>query len=120
MTLLQCDCEGDPECEMARRQIESCRASVVYATRHDTVVSCTEAQWICGADSECGKALEYYNFNCRAMFRGKRCSQRCKNSLTILSRQRAATKPADCRYNNTLVHRSAKEGFGARMFTLKI
>ena len=94
---LQCDCEGDPECEMARRQIDSCRASVVYATRHDTVVSCTEAQWICMADTECAKALEYYNFNCRAMFRGKRCSQRCKNSLTILSRQRAATKLADCR-----------------------
>ena len=49
------------------------------------------------ADTECAKALEYYNFNCRAMFRGKRCSQRCKNSLTILSRQRAATKLADCR-----------------------
>jgi len=102
--MINCDCQGHLDCLMARRQIESCRASVVYATRFDTVVSCTEAQWICMADSECGKALEYYNFNCRAMFRGKRCNQRCKNSLRILSRQSQATKLADCRceYNERI------------------
>ena len=100
----QCDCEGDQSCETAMHQMEACRASVVYATRFDTVVSCTEAQWICMADAECGKALEYYNFNCRAMFRGRRCNQRCKNSLTILSRQSKAMKLANCRceYNERI------------------
>ena len=101
---MQCDCQGDKECQLARHQIESCRASVVYATRYDTVVSCTEAQWICMADAECAKALEYYNFNCKAMFRGKRCNQRCKNSMAILSRQAQAMKLADCRceYNERI------------------
>merc|ERR1712223_1135060 len=68
-----------------------------YANRLDTVVSCTEAQWICTADAECGKALEYYNLLCRGMFKGKRCNQRCKNSIQILSRQTKAIKLAECR-----------------------
>ena len=89
---LQCDCGGDLECLNARRRIEACRSDVLYANRLDTVVSCTEAQWIRTADAECGKALEYYNLLCRGMFKGKRCNQRCKNSIQILSRQTKAIK----------------------------
>ena len=89
---MQCDCAGDFECLNARRRIEACRNDVIYANRLDTVVSCTEAQWICTADAECGKALEYYNLLCRGMFKGKRCNQRCKNSIRILSRQTKAIK----------------------------
>lgn len=88
----QCDCGGDLECLNARRRIEACRSDVVYANRLDTVVSCTEAQWICSSDAECSKALEYYNILCRGMFKGKRCNQRCKNSIQILSRQTKAIK----------------------------
>ncbi len=55
-------------------------------------------RWICQSDAECGKALEYYHLFCRAMFRGKRCSQRCKNSIDIL-RQREKAKQLDlCKY----------------------
>lgn len=92
----QCSCDGDAECEVAKSNIESCRASVSYATRNDTIVSCTEARWICAADAECGKALEYYHLYCRAMFRGRTCSERCKNSLNILQRQSKAVKLTEC------------------------
>ena len=69
---------------------------MTYATRNDTIVSCTEARWICSADAECGKALEYYHLLCRNMFRGKKCSERCKNSLSILQRQDKAAKLLQC------------------------
>jgi len=84
------------DCEVAKENIEACRDSVTYATRNDTIVSCTEARWICLADAECGKALEYYHLFCRSMFRGKGCSERCKNSLSILRRQDKAAKLSDC------------------------
>ena len=88
----QCNCNGDFECLNARKRIEACRNDVIYANRLDTVVSCTEAQWICTADAECSKALEYYNLLCKGMFKGKRCNQRCKNSIQILTRQTKAIK----------------------------
>ena len=45
--LMSCNCDGDIECETAKKKIEACRDSVTYATRNDTIVSCTEARWIC-------------------------------------------------------------------------
>ena len=45
------------------------------------------AQWICIADPLCSTALEYYNRFCRSMFAGKKCTLRCKNSISILRRQ---------------------------------
>ena len=81
---------------IAKSKIEACRDPVTYATRNDTIVSCTEARWICSADAECGKALEYYHLLCRNMFRGKKCSERCKNSLNILQRQEKAAKLLQC------------------------
>jgi len=94
--LMTCNCDADSDCEVAKLKIEACRDSVTYATRNDTVVSCTEARWICLADAECGKALEYYHLFCRSMFRGKACSERCKNSLNILRRQEKAAKLSEC------------------------
>ena len=93
---LQCDCGEDVECRTAKSKIEACRDPVTYANRNDTIVSCTEARWICSADAECGKALEYYHLLCRNMFRGRKCSERCKNSLNILQRQDKAAKLLEC------------------------
>jgi len=76
--------------------VQPCEAEVLHATRADTVVSCATAQWICGADPQCATALEYYNNFCEAMFRGKRCTERCLNSIRILQRQAAAAKLESC------------------------
>lgn len=67
------------------------------ATRNESVVSCTVAQWICEADALCSKALEYYNEYCRSMFHGKKCSHRCRNSISILRRQEKAAKLTTCK-----------------------
>ena len=64
------------------------------------LVSCTEARWICSSDAECGKALEWYNLYCRAMFHGRKCTQRCKNSLNILQRQHKSNKLTQCKCQN--------------------
>jgi growth arrest-specific protein 1 len=48
------------------------------------------AQWICIADPLCSTALDYYNRFCRSMFAGKKCTLRCKNSISILRRQVSA------------------------------
>ena len=93
--LMECEC-GDSVCRDQRRRIEPCRSEVTWNTRPDTIVSCTAATWICGADSGCGTALQYYNSNCKKMFRGEKCSKRCKNSLDILLRQKAAAKLSTC------------------------
>lgn len=81
--------------------IHPCQKEVVYATREDTVVSCSAAQWICAADPMCSTALEYYNRFCQAMFRGKRCTDRCMNSISILRRQKAASKLETCYCDGT-------------------
>ena len=93
--LMECQCE-DERCRQQRRRVEPCRSEVTWNTRPDTIVSCTAATWICGADAVCGTALQYYNANCQKMFRGQKCSKRCKNSLDILLRQRAAAKLSTC------------------------
>ena len=93
--LMQCECE-DSACRQQKARIEPCRAEVTWSTRADTLVSCTAATWICGADSSCATALRYYHANCRRMFSGEKCGRRCKNSLDILLRQQAAAKLATC------------------------
>ena len=74
---------------------------MIHATQTDTVVSCTAAQWICAADPMCSTALEYYNRFCQAMFRGKKCTARCMNSIDILRRQKAAQKLENCQCDGT-------------------
>ena len=90
--IFQCNCTGDTYCEQSKQNVQSCQKEVMYATREDTIVSCSAAQWICAADPLCSTALEYYNRFCQAMFRGKKCSDRCMNSIGILRRQPKASK----------------------------
>ena len=98
--LMECECE-DERCREQKRRIEPCRSEVTWNTRPETIVTCTAATWICGADAVCGTALQYYNANCKKMFRGEKCSKRCKNSLDILLRQKAAAKLSTCYCDGT-------------------
>ena len=93
--LMQCQCE-DEDCLLQKERVEPCRSEVTWNTREDTVVSCTAATWICAADPLCSTAMDYYNRNCQKMFKGIKCSRRCKNSLDILLRQKAAAKLSTC------------------------
>ena len=93
--LMQCQCQ-DEDCLLQKERVEPCRSEVTWNTREDTVVSCTAATWICAADPLCSTAMDYYNRNCQKMFKGIKCSRRCKNSLDILLRQKAAAKLATC------------------------
>ena len=93
--LMECHCEDDG-CLRQKQRIEPCRSEVTWNTRPDTVVTCTTATWICAADVTCATAMDYYNRNCQKMFRGEKCSRRCKNSLDIMLRQPAAAKLATC------------------------
>lgn len=93
--LMECQCEDDG-CLRQKQRIEPCRSEVTWNTRPDTVVTCTTATWICAADVTCATAMDYYNRNCQKMFRGEKCSRRCKNSLDIMLRQPAAAKLATC------------------------
>ena len=97
----QCNCSNDEFCLQSKKNIKPCQDEVIHATQEDTVVSCTAAQWICAADPMCSTALEYYNRFCQAMFRGKKCSARCMNSIDILRRQKAAQKLENCRCDGT-------------------
>lgn len=80
--------------------LERCLVWCHQQTKNGTIVSCTEARWICSADAECGKALEYYQLYCQSMFRGRKCTQRCKNSWNILQRQEKAEKLVHCECQN--------------------
>lgn len=93
--LMKCKC-GDTFCKDAKRRIDICRSAVLRATHNSTTVSCSVAQWICIADPLCSTALEYYNRFCRSMFAGKKCTLRCKNSISILRRQEKAAKLSTC------------------------
>jgi hypothetical protein len=95
--LFQCDCNGNEKCLQTKTNIEQCRSEVFHATKPNTVVTCSAARWICAADPQCSVALEYYNQFCGAMFRGRRCTKRCLNSIRILKRQSAAAKLESCR-----------------------
>ena len=41
---MNCNCDGDPECEVAKLKIEVCRESVMYASRNDTIGMYTASQ----------------------------------------------------------------------------
>ncbi|XP_018325217.1 growth arrest-specific protein 1-like [Agrilus planipennis] len=94
--LMTCQC-SDESCEDAKRRVEVCRPSVTMANLNDSVVSCRVAQWICSADAVCSAALEYYNRYCKSMFHGKKCNNRCRNSISILRRQDKAAKLKTCK-----------------------
>merc|ERR1712223_1830239 len=94
--LMKCNCSGDSNCEQSKLNIRPCQDEVLEATKPDSIVACTTAHWICSADKPCKTALEWYNYNCQSMFKGKQCSARCKNSLNILKKQEAASKLETC------------------------
>ena len=93
--LMQCRCENT-DCELKKQRIEPCRAAVTWQSSPASQVSCSAATWICLADPLCATALDYYNRNCQAMFKGRKCSKKCRNSLDILLRQESAGKLATC------------------------
>lgn len=97
--LTQCNCT-DNHCREQKKRVEVCRPSVLTATQAESVVSCEVAQWICSSDGQCSTALEYYHKHCKAMFRGKKCSKRCLNSINILMRQEKAKKLNTCICNS--------------------
>jgi len=98
--LMECSCE-DTSCSIQKSRISPCREEVTWNIRPDTIVTCTAAHWICMADPLCSTALDYYNRFCGQMFRGDKCSKRCKNSLGILLRQKSSAKLATCYCDGT-------------------
>jgi growth arrest-specific protein 1 len=92
---MECRCT-DPDCAEKKIRVEPCRAAVTWQNSPNSLVSCSAARWICLADPLCATALEYYNRNCQAMFKGRKCSKRCRNSVDILLRQATAAKLATC------------------------
>lgn len=93
--LMTCECT-DSFCQETKQRVEVCRPQVTRATRNESIVSCKVAQWICAADGVCSTALDYYHRYCRSMFHGRKCSNRCKNSISILRRQEKAAKLDNC------------------------
>lgn len=92
--LLQCECE-DEYCLEAKSRIDVCRPSVLRATANATM-SCRLSELICSADAQCATALSYYRRLCRAMYRGRKCSHKCLNSIEILRKQDKAAALIGC------------------------
>lgn len=97
--MFQCNC-ADDSCRESKKKVEVCRPHVLKATRNESIVSCEIAQWICSSDGQCSTALDYYQNNCKAMFLGKKCSKKCRNSINILMRQEKAKKLNTCICNS--------------------
>ncbi|XP_047522162.1 growth arrest-specific protein 1-like [Pieris napi] len=93
--LMNCQCE-DEYCVDAKQKIYVCRAQVLKGAA-DATASCRLSQLICQADSQCGTALVYYNDNCRSVYRGRKCSKKCLNSIEILRKQEKAAALTACR-----------------------
>ncbi|XP_046661077.1 growth arrest-specific protein 1-like [Homalodisca vitripennis] len=93
--LMTCECT-DEMCRETKERVEVCRPQVTRATHNESIVSCRVAEWICSADGVCSTALDYYHHYCRSMFQGRKCSNRCKNSISILRRQEKAAKLTTC------------------------
>ncbi|KPJ03417.1 Growth arrest-specific protein 1 [Papilio xuthus] len=93
--LMNCQCE-DEYCEEAKQRIEVCRSQVVKGAANATS-SCRLSQMICLADAQCSTALSYYRQLCRSMYRGRKCSNRCLNSIKILKKQEKAAALTECR-----------------------
>lgn len=93
--LLQCQCE-DQYCVEAKQRIEVCRPQVLEGAANATS-SCRLSQLICLADAQCATALGYYNELCRSMYRrGRKCSNKCLNSIEILRKQEKAAALTAC------------------------
>ncbi|XP_041984476.1 growth arrest-specific protein 1-like [Aricia agestis] len=93
--LMNCQCE-DEYCVEAKSRIEVCRGQVLRGAMNATS-SCRLSQLICLADAECATALGYYNQLCRSVYRGRKCSYKCRNSIEILRKQEKAAALTVCR-----------------------
>lgn len=93
--LFQCECEDDEYCMEAKSRIDICRSEVIRGAANATS-SCTLSQLICIADAQCSTALAYYHQFCRSMFRGRKCSNKCLNSIEILRKQEKAAALTVC------------------------
>jgi len=98
--LMECECE-DEDCREQKARVEPCRSSVQSLVSPNSIVSCTTAGYVCMSDPGCNTALQYYNTNCQAMFEGKKCNKRCKNSLEILLKQNQSNKLINCNCDGT-------------------
>lgn len=92
--LMNCECEDD-YCLEAKQRIDICRPQVLKGAANATS-SCSLSQLICVADAQCATALQYYNQLCRSMFRGRKCSNKCLNSIEILRKQEKAAALTVC------------------------
>ncbi|KAG6449681.1 growth arrest-specific protein 1 [Manduca sexta] len=92
--LMNCECE-DEYCMEAKQRIDVCRPQVLKGAANATS-SCSLSQLICLADAQCATALQYYNQLCRSMFRGRKCSNKCLNSIEILRKQEKAAALTAC------------------------
>ncbi|XP_038211347.1 growth arrest-specific protein 1-like [Zerene cesonia] len=93
--LMNCQCE-DEYCVDAKQKINVCRAQVLRGAA-DATASCRLSQLICLADAQCATALDYYNQFCRSVYRGRKCSNKCLNSIEILRKQEKAAALTACR-----------------------
>ncbi|GFO34227.1 growth arrest-specific protein 1-like protein [Plakobranchus ocellatus] len=97
---INCDCGNKKMCVERKRKVQICQKEVLdsmHVLREDAPpVTCNLARYICEADTSCLAALRYYYDHCSRLFKGIRCSSRCKNSLRILSRQQHAKKLRHC------------------------
>ncbi|KAK2580420.1 hypothetical protein KPH14_006170 [Odynerus spinipes] len=110
--LMTCQCaSNDDLCQKSKQRAEICRSSVTMVMNR-TRVSCRIATSICNADILCQTALSYYNMNCKSMFHGRKCTRRCRNSISILTRQEKAAKLNTClcdgseEYDCKAIHRN--------------
>ncbi|XP_026491075.1 growth arrest-specific protein 1-like [Vanessa tameamea] len=93
--LMNCQCE-DQYCLDAKKRIDVCRPQVLRGAANATS-SCRLSQLICLADAQCATALDYYNQLCRSVYRGRKCSNKCLNSIEILRKQEKAAALTVCR-----------------------
>ncbi|XP_047536400.1 growth arrest-specific protein 1-like [Vanessa atalanta] len=93
--LMNCQCE-DQYCLDAKKRIDVCRPQVLRGAANATS-SCRLSQLICLADAQCATALGYYYQLCRSVYRGKKCSNKCLNSIEILRKQEKAAALTVCR-----------------------
>ncbi|VVC97960.1 unnamed protein product [Leptidea sinapis] len=90
----ECKCE-DAYCVDAKQKINVCRAQVLKGAANVSS-SCRLSQLICQADAQCRTALDYYNEYCRSVYRGRKCSKKCLNSIQILRKQEKAAALTAC------------------------
>ncbi|XP_053614608.1 growth arrest-specific protein 1-like [Plodia interpunctella] len=93
--LMNCQCNNE-YCRETKQRIEVCRTQVLKGAANVTS-SCRLSQLICLADSQCSTALDFYHRLCWSMYEGRKCSRRCRNSITILRKQEKAAALTSCK-----------------------